>query len=121
MKNISIWQDTVNDSDKYETLKENIDVDILIIGGGITGCNTFYQFKDDKRKIALVEKNKLGSGSSSRSSAKLTFLQEDIYSRLNNIFGRDKTYLYYRSQKEALSTIKKLIEKENIDCDFKEK
>ena len=119
MKNISIWQDTVNDSDKYETLKENIDVDILIIGGGITGCNTFYQFKDDKRKIALVEKNKLGSGSSSRSSAKLTFLQEDIYSRLNNIFGRDKTYLYYRSQKEALSTIKKLIEKENIDCDFK--
>ena len=118
MKNISIWQDTVNQSN-YKALNENIDVDILIIGGGVTGCNTFYQFKDDKRKIALVEKNKLGSGASSRSSAKLTFLQEDIYTKLKSIFGRDKTYLYYRSQKEALSTIKKLIEKENIDCDFK--
>ena len=78
MKNISIWQDTVNNEDRYESLKENIDVDILIIGGGITGCSTFYQFKDDKRRVALVEKNKIGSGASSRSSAKITFLQENI-------------------------------------------
>ena len=28
MKNISIWQDSVNDSDKYKALDENIDVDI---------------------------------------------------------------------------------------------
>ena len=75
---------------------------------------TFYQFKDDKRKIALVEKNFLGSGASSRSSAKLTFLQEDIYTKLN-----DKAYLYYRSQKEAIDVISDIINKENIDCDFK--
>ena len=119
MKNISIWQDTVNDSDKYEALNENIDVDILIIGGGITGCSTFYQFRDDNRKIALVEKNRIGSGASSRSSAKITFLQEDIYTRLNNIFGRDKSYLYYRSQKEALKIVSDIVKNENIDCDFK--
>ena len=114
MKNISIWQDTVNNEDRYETLNKNIDVDILIIGGGVTGCNTFYQFKDDKRKIALVEKNFLGSGASSRSSAKLTFLQEDIYTKL-----KDKAHLYYRSQKEAIDIISNIITKENIDCDFK--
>ena len=114
MKNISIWQDTVNNEDRYEALKENIDVDILIIGGGVTGCNTFYQFKDDKRKIALVEKNFLGSGASSRSSAKLTFLQEDIYTKL-----KDKAHLYYHSQKEAIDIISNIINKENIDCDFK--
>ena len=119
MKNISIWQDSVNDSDKYKALDENIDVDILIIGGGITGCSTFYQFKDDNRKIALVEKNRLGSGSSSRSSAKITFLQEDIYTKLNNIFGRDKAYLYYRGEKEALKIVSNLIEEEKIDCDLK--
>ena len=119
MKNISIWQDTVNYNNKYETLNENIDVDILIIGGGITGCSTFYQFKDDNRKIALVEKNRLGSGASSRSSAKITFLQEDIYTKLNNIFGRDKAYLYYRGEKEALKIISDIVKKEKIDCDFK--
>lgn len=119
MKNISIWQDTVNDSGKYDALKENIEVDILIIGGGITGCSTFYQFKNDNIKVALVEKNRLGSGASSRSSAKITFLQEDIYTRLNNTFGRDKAYLYYRSQKEALKIVSDIVESEKIDCDFK--
>ena len=119
MKKISIWQDTINSNDKYESLNENIDVDILIIGGGITGCSTFYQFKNDNIKVALVEKNRLGSGASSRSSAKITFLQEDIYTRLNNTFGRDKAYLYYRSQKEALKIVSDIVESEKIDCDFK--
>ena len=119
MKKISIWQDTINSNDKYESLNENIDVDILIIGGGITGCSTFYQFKDDNRKVVLVEKNRLGSGASSRSSAKITFLQEDIYTKLNNIVGRDKAYLYYRGEKEALKIVSELIEKDNIDCDLK--
>lgn len=119
MKNISIWQDTVNDRVRYDTLNENIDVDILIIGGGITGCSTFYQFKDDNRKVALVEKNRLGSGASSRSSAKITFLQEDIYTKLNNIFGRDKAYLYYRSQKEALKIVSDIVEREKINCELK--
>ena len=119
MKNISIWQDTVNDNNKYDELNENIDVDILIIGGGITGCSTFYQFKDDSRKVALVEKNRIGSGASSRSSAKITFLQEDIYTKLNNIFGREKAYLYYRGEKEALKIISDIVKNEKIDCDFK--
>ena len=119
MKNISIWQDTVNNNDKYDSLKENLDLDVLIIGGGITGCSTFYQFKDDNIKVALVEKNRLGSGASSRSSAKLTFLQENIYTKLTNIFGKDKAHLYYKSQKEALENIYNIINKENIDCDLK--
>ena len=118
MKNISIWQDTVQ-CDNYNALEENLDVDILIIGGGITGCSTFYQFKDDKRRVALVEKNKIGSGASSRSSAKITFLQENIYTKLTNIFDRDKAYLYYRAEKEALKIINDIVSKENIDCDFK--
>ena len=119
MKNISIWQDTVNNNDKYDSLKENLDLDVLIIGGGITGCSTFYQFKDDNIKVALVEKNRLGSGASSRSSAKITFLQENIYTKLTNIFGKDKAHLYYKSQKEALENIYNIINKENIDCDLK--
>ena len=92
MKNMSIWQD-YNNNYSYPRLEENLNLDILIIGGGITGCSTFYQFKDDKRKIALVEKNKIGNVATSRSSAKVTFLQEDIYTKLNNIFGLRKTSL----------------------------
>ena len=119
MKNIPFWQDDFKDNYNYKKLDKNIDVDILIIGGGITGCSTFYNFKDDKRKIVLVDRNKIGYGSSSRSSAKISYLQEDIYSKLLNNEGFEKAYLYYKSQKEALAKIKEVVKKENIDCDFK--
>ncbi len=118
MKNIPVWQDNLK-SKNYPSLKENIDVDVLIIGGGITGCNTFYQFKDTNLKVALVEKNKIGMGCSSRSSAKITFLQENIYTKLKNTFDRGASFLYYKSQKEAIRVINDIIKKENIDCDLK--
>lgn len=118
MKNIPVWQDTLK-TRNYPSLSKNIDVDVLIVGGGITGCNTFYQFKDTNLKVALVEKNKIGMGCSSRSSAKITFLQENIYTKLSKSFDRGVSFLYYKSQKEAIRVVKDIIEKENIDCDFK--
>ena len=43
MRNSSIWLDDLKKS-KIESLNENIDVDVLIVGGGITGLSTLYNF-----------------------------------------------------------------------------
>ena len=40
MKNISIWRDKKVNLEPF--LDENIETDILIIGGGITGLSTAY-------------------------------------------------------------------------------
>ena len=61
MKNYSIWKDGVN-LKKYKKLDKDIDVDCLIIGGGITGISCLYHLKDSGLKVALVEQNKLGMG-----------------------------------------------------------
>lgn len=118
MKNIPFWQD-INTTKTYPTLKKDIDADVLIIGAGITGSNVFYQLKDTNLKIVMVEKNKIGFGCSSRSSAKITFLQENIYTKINNNYNKETSYLYYKSQKDAIKIIVNIIKKENIDCDFK--
>ena len=117
MKYNSIWKEDVINT-RSNSLKENIDVDILIIGGGMTGLNTAYQLKDNNEKIVLVEMNKIGEGISMRTTAKLTFLQENIYSKLSDNLSIDKAKLYYDSQKEAIKIIKDIIETNNIDCDL---
>lgn len=71
------------------------------------------------RSIALVEKNKIGFGITSRSSAKITFLQEGIYTKLVNNCNEDTAKNYYNSQKEAIKIIKNICTKENIDCELK--
>ena len=85
MNNNVLWQQD-NFNKKYLKLTQDIDADILIIGGGITGVSTFYNLKELDEKVILVEKNKIGFGATSRSTAKITFLQDNIYSRIFSLF-----------------------------------
>lgn len=112
MKNTSIWSETKIDKN-YSNLKEDKEVDILIIGGGITGINILYQLKD--KDIILVERNKIGQGVTLNTTGKLTYLQDKIY---NQIKDKNKKELYLKSQLEALNIIKDIIKNNNIKCDF---
>lgn len=118
MKEKSIWQEIK--TPKYQNLNEDITTDILIIGGGITGVSTFYALKDNPLKISLVEKNRLGYGVTSRSTAKITLLQQDIYSRLKKSLGLSTSKSYYQMMHDAINNIVNIVKKEKIDCDLEE-
>lgn len=117
MKNISIWKDTVKKKN-YPKLNEDIDVDILIIGGGITGISTLYQLRGSNNSVVLVEQNKIGFGVTGSSTGKLNFLQNDLIDKIRNNFGDKKTSLYLKSQIEAIKLAVDIINKENINCDL---
>ena len=116
MYNKSIWLD-YNPKDNIQKLDKDIDVDILIIGGGITGISTAYQLINSNLKVYLIEKNKIGHGVTSKTTGKLTYLQEN-YSTLNFYHGLNNTKKYLNSQKEAINIVKSIIEKEKINCNF---
>ena len=116
LKNYSIWSEEIKN--KYSKLEKDIEVDVLIVGGGMTGISTAYHLKDSNLKVCLVEKNNIGSGVTSKTTGKLTYLQENIYSKLKNYHGYDKTKLYLESQKDAINLVKDIIDKEQINCNF---
>lgn len=117
MKNYSLWLDSI-DSEKYNSLNENLDVDVLIVGGGITGVSVAYNLIDKNLKVCLIERNKIGEGISARTTAKLTYLQENIYTKLNDTYSFSVAKLYYESQKDAIKIVKDIVKKNNIDCDL---
>ena len=45
MKNISIWND-IKRKKFFPELNKDLEVDVLIIGGGITGISSLYHLKD---------------------------------------------------------------------------
>lgn len=110
---MSIWKSFEH---KKVELDKNIEVDTLIIGGGLTGINTAYYLKE--KDICIVEARSLGSGVTKKSTAKITFLQENIYTKIKNLLGEYKARMYLKSQIEAVNMYKDIIEKEKIDCDF---
>jgi len=117
MKNKSIWEDSISIDNKQENFKK-INTDILIIGGGITGLTTAYFLKDTNKKITIIDKSNVGMGVTCKTTAKITYLQKDIYSKLKNFHGEYISKKYLESQKEAIRLLTKIIKDNNISCDF---
>lgn len=93
--------------------------DVLIIGGGITGLTTAYLLRKSSFHTVLIDKGKIGQGVTYKSTAKISYLQKDIYQKLEKYFNYDTSKLYFQSQKDAVTFIKQIISNEHIQCDFK--
>lgn len=119
MKNYSIWKEGIELSN-YKRLNKDIDVDVLIIGGGMTGINTFYHLRESSLKVVLVEQNKIGMGVTVNSTGKLTYLQQDLYEKIEKAIDKDVASRYLASQREAVSFGVDIINKEGIECNLLE-
>ena len=117
MESKSVWK--INEANDFKSLNRSINVDIAIIGGGITGLSCAYFLKDENFKVAVFEKNKLYSSVTARTTGKITFLQQGLLTKIKNIYNINTAISYYNSQKEAINILDSIIKKENIDCDLK--
>lgn len=117
MINKSIWLKGIKNR-RCTTLKNNIETDILIIGGGITGLSCAYFLRNYGFDITLVDSERVGYGQSSNSTGKLTYLQGSIYEKISNMYDISTASSYLNSQKDAIELVKDIIIENNIKCDF---
>lgn len=118
MKVKSIWTDTSN-MPSFKKLESDLNTDVLIIGGGITGILCAYFLKDAGINYALVEGSTICSGITKNTTAKITSQHGLIYDKLLKDIGEDKAKMYLKSNEAAVEKYRQLCR--NIDCDFEEK
>ncbi len=111
--NKSIWETSLT---KFERLEEDKVCDVCIVGGGITGISLAYYLKDTSLKTVLIEQDQLASSTTMRSTAKLTYLQKDMLTKIQKYRGKSWAKKYYQAQKDAISEIVSIIKKEKISC-----
>ena len=116
MENHSICETKVKVEKKEKKLIDK--TDIVIIGGGITGITTAYFLMNENKKVTLIDKSTIGMGISSKTTAKLNYLQGNIYQKLEKNFNLQTSKLYFDSQKEAINLVNMIITKEKIECDL---
>lgn len=115
----SYWMKTAGKSG-YDSLKEDLETEVLIVGGGITGVSCAYHLAKAGVKTALIEAQRLCDGTTGNTTGKVTIQHGIIYSRLLKTLGEEKAIMYADSNKEALQFVKDIVRRENIDCSLSE-
>lgn len=113
----SIWKE-FSEKKNFEKLNDNLECDVLVIGGGMAGILTAYYLQKVGRNVVLVEAHTIGSGMTANTTAVITAQHDTMYKDMiaNNGFDVAKDYLYANLQ--AVENFKQLVEDAQIDCDF---
>ncbi|MBA3757546.1 FAD-binding oxidoreductase [Candidatus Saccharibacteria bacterium] len=114
---LSYWKNSVS-GPSYEQIQEDLSVDVVIVGGGITGLTAAHLLKQSGQKVAVLEKNTIGSGTSSKTTGKVTSQHGLTYTDLSKHHGKKTARIYGEANQTALERIEQLIHKEKIDCDW---
>ena len=114
----SYWINSEKNKEKYNKVEKNIETDICIIGGGITGISTAYYLTKENLKVTVLDMGKIGFQTTGNSTAKITSQHGLFYKDLKDSKGEDFARLYYDANEDAIKNNKKIVEKEKIQCDL---
>ena len=116
-ENVSYWIDSTSII-SYNKPDQDIQTEVLIIGGGIAGLTTAYKLLQAGKKVVLAEDGFIGSGETGRTTAHLSSALDDRYYFLEDTFGEEAAKLAAESHSAAIDEIENIVTSLQIDCSF---
>jgi glycine/D-amino acid oxidase-like deaminating enzyme/nitrite reductase/ring-hydroxylating ferredoxin subunit len=114
----SYWELTAG-SGRFPKLGADLKVDVVVIGGGMTGITAAYLLKRAGRTVALLERDSLLEGETARTTAHLTCVTDLRMRELVKLFGRDDAKAVWDAGMAAIWMIEENMAQENIACEFR--
>ena len=115
----SYWADSLNfQQDNNQSLAQDVDCDVAIIGGGYTGLSCAYHLaKHHGIKAVVLEANQIAWGCSGRNAGFVLPLSGRLsFSQMQAKWGEQVMRGIYDEMQAGVATIEALI-KEGVDCD----
>ena len=103
----SLWLKTALPFQLSE-IHQDINCDICIIGGGLSGVYTAFLLSKAGFDVVLVEARYIGGGATGLSTGKLASQQGLIYSKLLKQLSIEEAKLYFKCQKQAIDQALKI-------------
>lgn len=121
METKSLWLSETKSNKNYlsgtsTTAVSNIDV--IVVGAGITGLVTAYRLQQSGKKVMVLEKDKVAGGETAYTTAFITYVIDTDLPVLTKRFGKENAKMIWNSATEAIDYIEEIINTEKIDCDF---
>lgn len=117
MDTTSYWMDS-QPLPTFAPIDRNVEVDVAVIGGGITGVTAAYLLKQAGKTVALLDRRRLASVDTGHTTAHLTCVTDLRLTELEKTFGREHARAAWDAGRAAIWQIETTVESLGIDCDF---
>ncbi|HVM19109.1 MAG TPA: FAD-dependent oxidoreductase [Egibacteraceae bacterium] len=102
----------------FGPLRAQRSVDVAVIGAGITGLTTALLAQRNGARVAVIEAESVASGTTGRTTGKVTSQHGEIYGRLTRRHGQDVARLYGAANEAAVGLVAELVSDLDIQCGF---
>ena len=116
----SLWLATASGPPRAP-LSRDLEVDVAVVGAGITGITTALLLKRGGASVAVLEAGRVCAGTTGYTTAKVSSLHGTVYSELVRTFGEDGARVYAQANEGGLGLIAELVAELAIDCDLRRK
>ncbi|MER8640384.1 FAD-dependent oxidoreductase [Mesorhizobium sp. M1227] len=117
-RTVSLWAATEVAPDAVP-LERSEQVDVVVVGSGIAGLSVAFELAIAGQKVAVLDRGRIGSGMTARTTAHLSSICDDYFSELIKLRGEELARIYYQSQSAAIDRIRSIQEAEGMPCDFR--
>lgn len=105
----------------YPSLRKDIETDILIVGGGITGSLIAHQCIKEGYRTVLADRREIAHGSTSASTSMLQYeIDTPLYKLIDQI-GEQGAVASYKACSESIDMLAHLVSEIHSDCGFRKK
>jgi glycine/D-amino acid oxidase-like deaminating enzyme/nitrite reductase/ring-hydroxylating ferredoxin subunit len=113
----SLWRAT-HQLQRFPHLNGDRGTEVAIVGGGVTGLTAAVLLARSGRRVAIVERDFMGSGETGNTTAHLTEAVDARYQNIVRDFGEANAKLVGESKRAALDRIEAFVRESGVDCGF---
>lgn len=103
---------------QYNYLTEDVETDVIIVGGGVTGSILGYYFSKEGIDTVILEKSRIAHGSTSITTSLLQYELDSNLMALTENVSLDHAINSYKLGVKALDEIEKFIKEYGNKCDY---
>ena len=117
----SLWLDRRTQAPSFPSLRHDVRVEVAIVGGGLTGAAIAWRFAKAGIPVALIERARVGRGSTAASTA-LLMQEPDVDLReLASRYGKAGARRVWQLSRTATRDFVRTIDQLGIECDLAER
>jgi len=117
IQTLPYWTDSAS-FPTFAKIDRDVDVDVVVVGGGITGLTTAYLLVSAGKSVALLERGRCAEIDTGHTTAHLTMVTDSRLNELVSKFGVSHAQAVWDAGRAAIHQIERIVDDHDIDCSF---